>query len=943
MNETYQLHPFLRSVSFNNTAGDQVMFDEKGGFTTGLDIINWITFPNKSFLRVKVGKMDPQSPLGYFLSLQLQLLLLLLLLLLPQTDCKIYPALCSMNDPLQVKYQYYQPGDLIIGGITSQLFSFAEGVEFKVHPTPKYDVEPVVMLKKYQHVLSLVFAVKEINEKHQILPNATLGVHVYDSHFDAQITYQNTLNLLFNQKRTVPNYNCYLQKTPVAVIGGLDSETSLHIATILGLYKIPQVTYCLYAPAVSDVTQRSSLYRIVPNEAHQYNGIVKLLLHFQWKWVGIMSMGDDKGEKFLQILEHRFSQNGICTAFIGRMPIQSNMLDVINFYDRFMNMTITLSKTTFNVCVISADAHMMLDLQVVLNLIESDVMMPINKVWVMTAHWDFSLEPFFGNLDMQVFHGTLSFATHSSDVYGFQNFLHIQNPRATGDGFIRVFWEQAFSCLFPDSAMDKEKKRSCTGEEKLESLHGPAFEMSMTSQSYSIYNAVYAVAHALHALHSSNNKHRVVVGRDHLESFKSQHFQLYPFLRSISFNNSAGDKVSLDEKGEFLAGFDIINWVTFPNKSFVKVKVGKMDPQQPAGGEFYINERLITWRSLFSQGVPLSLCNDYCHPGYSKQRKEGEPFCCYDCVPCPGGKISHRRDTDDCFKCPEDQYPNQERSRCLPKEFNFLSYIEPLGITLAVLALALSVTTALVLGIFIKHRNTPIVKANNRNLTYSLLISLLLCFLCSLLFIGQPQLVTCHLRQTAFGIIFSVAVSSVLAKTIMVVLVFMATKPGSKMRKWVGKNFANNVVLCCSFIQASICMVWLCCDPPFPNLDMNSLSEEIIVECNEGSANMFYYTLGYMGFLALVSFIVAFFARKLPDSFNEAKFITFSMLVFCSVWVSFVPTYLSTKGKYMVAVEIFSILASGAGILGFIFSPKCYIIVLRPELNNKGQLRRRND
>nr|XP_033781160.1 vomeronasal type-2 receptor 26-like [Geotrypetes seraphini] len=338
------------------------------------------------------------------------------------------------------------------------------------------------------------------------------------------------------------------------------------------------------------------------------------------------------------------------------------------------------------------------------------------------------------------------------------------------------------------------------------------------------------------------------------------------------------------------------------------------------------------------QDIPLSVCSEICVPGYRKIIDREKPVCCFDCVPCSEGEYSNTTDADDCKKCPEDQWPNEKKDGCLPRVIDFLSYDDPLGIALSTISFLLFSITAVLLGIFIKYRKTAVVKANNRNLSYILLISLMLSFLSTLLFIGQPGTVTCLLRQSAFGIIFTIAVSSVLAKTVIVVIAFSATKPNSRLRKWVGTRVSSYVVSLCTFGEVLICTIWLFISPPFPEYDTQSEKGKMIPQCNEGSAIAFYTVIGYMGFLALLSLIVAFLVRKVPDSFNEAQFITFSMLVYCSVWVSFIPVYLSTKGKYIAAVEIFAILTSSGGLLGCIFTPKCYIILLRPDLNTKDHL-----
>ncbi|XP_066486691.1 vomeronasal type-2 receptor 116-like [Tiliqua scincoides] len=593
------------------------------------------------------------------------------------------------------------------------------------------------------------------------------------------MTYRTTLDILFKSARFVPNYRCGVQNYVMGAIGGLDRDTSAYMEDILSVYKIPQFSYGSFVPAKNDKSDFPSFYRMVPNESLQYWGMVQLLLHFGWRWVGIITMDNEAGDNFLQVLEPMLSQMGFCSAFIARANNKVSNVKVNEFIEEVLNGLPVFMESTANVIVIYGEITSIIWLSDLLWVVERVIVpmmlpgykIPAGKVWVITAQIDFTSNTYYKMLDIQPFrdgkfHGALSFAIHSNEHQGFTEFLHDLDPlQAKGDGFIKIFWEQVFSCSFPKLDSSTKNREPCSGEEELETLPAPSFEMDMTGHSYSIYNAVHALAHALHLMYSSGPRHRNI---GYLGRLSMEPWQLHSRLLRISFNNSCGDEIRFNEHGELAGGFDITNLIT------LRTILSSDLPSELTSG-------------LLDRKVPqLSICNDHCHPGAHRERKEEQKFCCYGCASCVEGMIADQEDMDYCICCPEDQYSSKNQDQCIPKMPSFLSFQEPLGITLTALTLFFTAITALVLGIFIKQRDTPIVKANNCSLTYLLLVSLLFCFLCSLLFIGEPNKLTCLLRQTAFGTIFSMAIASVLAKTITVIVAFMATKPGNIFRKWMG-------------------------------------------------------------------------------------------------------------------------------------------------------------
>ncbi|KAK9405476.1 type-2 vomeronasal receptor [Crotalus adamanteus] len=814
-------------------------------------------------------------------------MLLFRLLLWDQGVWGLLNTKCSLTlqkDKVDPK-NHYRPGDLSIGGIISATQATFERLSFKNSPVTSVSV---ILGTQYWKMLSFLFAIQDINQNSHILPNITLGYNIYENYFTAEKTSDALLDLLSEGEANVPNYSCGRQRNTVAVLEGAETGLSIQISSMLGTYKIPQISYSFVSQILKDKIQFPFFYPMLPAEGFQYSGMVKLLLHFRWTLVGLIALDSDQGQKFMTTMTSMLIRNDICPVISQTISSTTSETFIdYHIYREWRQVNVFLYATEID--LIHSGIGILYQIY---NQIKESV---AGKVLMITVLWDLNF--FFSQqiYPFKLIDSIISFSLKKNQMTtygGFRQFYF----------FMSHFAETSFVCTHTEDAFSVKVWRRCREREKWLTVAQQTKVRILCLDNHFIYTTVWAVAWALHAAYLSRSKRTTMKGGKNVDTPKLKSWQLHPFLENSEFHNKSINGVYLEEKGDLTADLDIDIWLL---------------------------------QNRTRRPLPPSRCGESCHAGFMKVSQERKPICCYDCLPCAEGTISTTEDAEKCSKCPADQYPNNNRDHCIPKIKTFLSYQENLGIILTSIALFLSLVTCFVLGIFLKFQETPIVKANNRDLSYIILICLLLSFFTSFFFIGQPRRTTCLLRQTAFSIIFSAAISSVLAKTITVVLAFWATKPDNQAQRWLGKSLGNSIILLCSSFQVVLCSIWFGTFPPFLESDMHSQSGEIILQCNEGSVTMFYGALGYMGFLSTICFTVAFLARNLPGAFNEAKLITFSMLVFCSVWVSFVPTYLSTKGKYMVAVQVFSILVSNTGLLGFIFIPKCFIIFLRPDLNTK--------
>ncbi|XP_071783679.1 extracellular calcium-sensing receptor-like isoform X1 [Centroberyx gerrardi] len=749
----------------------------------------------------------------------------------------------------------------------------------------------------------MIFAIEEINSSEFLLPNVSIGYRIYDNCGSTLSSMRAAMALMNGEEWTVGK-TCSGQSAVHAIIGESESSSTIVLSRTTGPFNIPVISHSATCECLSSRKEYPSFFRTIASDLYQSRALAQLVKHFGWSWVGAINSDSDYGNNGMAIFLDAAQEEGVCVEYTEKFHRTEP--------EKLMKVVEVIRKSTARV-IVGFLAHVEMN-----NLLEQLSLHNITGLQFIGVEAWITADSLVTPTSFDVLGGSLGFAVQKANISSFADFV------------IKEFWETAFQCT-ETNRDNVTVKTPCKENLDLIELKDYNDDVAELRYSSNIYKAIYAVAHSLQSILKCSNSQ----GCD--KTVRVSPWQVVESLKQVNFTIKNGDQVWFDSTGAAVARYEVVNWQRGSDGSVQFKPVGYYDASLPPGQKFVLRTEAIMWPGGKTE-LPVSVCSESCPPGTRKVLQKGKPVCCYDCIPCAEGEISNTTDSNGCTKCPEEYWSSQNRDTCILKNVEFLSFAEVMGQVLVFFSLFGVLLTSLVATLFLVNKDTPLVRANNSELSFLLLFSLTLCFLCSLTFIGRPSEWSCMLRHTAFGITFVLCISCVLGKTIVVLMAFRATLPGSNVMKWFGPAQQRLSVLAFTLIQVLICILWLTINPPFPFKNMEHYKEKIILECALGSPIGFWAVLGYIGLLAMLCFILAFLARKLPDNFNEAKFITFSMLIFCAVWITFIPAYVSSPGKFTVAVEIFAILASSYGLLFCIFAPKCFIIVLKPELNTRKHL-----
>ncbi|KAM9856352.1 taste receptor type 1 member 1 [Aulostomus maculatus] len=757
------------------------------------------------------------------------------------------------------------------------------------------------------HLLQAMrFAVEEINNSsgpQSLLPGVKLGYQLYDI-CSVPASILATLDILEEQYHSSSTSgtdgDTELQhnssQTVMAVIGPDSSSKSFTPASLLGSYLIPQISYEASNERLSNKIFYPAFFRTIPSDKNQVAAMIQLLVRFNWTWIALLGSDNSYGLQGMQSLSQQAPQHGICIAYQGVIPsYTADKAEVMR------SMVEGILRTKVNTIVVfSSKSKLSGFFPFVVEMKVTD------KVWIGTEDW--------------------SVATLISEIAGIHTIgtvLGISVKYASIPGFQEFERKVVEASMQHSDTQEVVDGNACLQSTDLYSLAKNKFSLEKydITSSFNVYKAVYAVAHALHQS----------LGCDSglCQRRRVYPWQLLPPLKQVKFS-LGNTSVYFDMNGDPPTGYDIVTWLWRGTEWSLRV-VGSFSPDPIT---LRVDEEKIEWHTTgASRSVPPSVCSPPCPRGYRKLLT-GQHTCCFDCQACPAATYLNTSEPTECQPCLPEQWAPPSSEQCLNRAVLLLAWDAPLSIALLVfLASCLFITFSSAI-ILLLNLNTPVAKSAGGRTCLLMLAALTAAAMSSLCHFGQPSPLACILKQPLFIFSFSVCLACITVRSLQVICIFkFASKLPPAYDKWAKKHGPELTIFLVSVIILLISVLRVAFNPPQPSHDLNFYKDSIVLECSNTLSPGAGLELACVSLLSLLCFSFSYMGKDLPANYNEAKSVTFSLMVYMISWMSFFTVYLISRGPFTMAARVFATLFSVLAFLGGYFLPKIYIIVLRPQMN----------
>ncbi|KAG7502212.1 metabotropic glutamate receptor 5 [Solea senegalensis] len=821
------------------------------------------------------------------------------------------------------------PGDIIIGAL------------FSVHHQPPADKvherKCGAVREQYgiQRVEAMMHTLDRINNDPYILPNISLGCEIRDSCWHSAVALEQSIEFIRDSlvssdeaeewgggvswggggggggggatttmKCADPSATPMRGKKPiVGLIGPGSSSVAIQVQNLLQLFNIPQIAYSATSMDLSDKSLYKYFMRVVPSDAQQARAMVDIVKRYNWSYVSAIHTEGNYGESGMEAFKDMAAKEGICIAHSGK--IWSNAGE--HSFDRLLErLRAHLPKARVVACFCEG-------------MTVRNILMAMRRQGLVGEFLLIGSDGWADRYDVTDGYvreaaGGITIKLQSADVKWFDEYyLKLRPENNIRNPWFPEFWQHRFHCRLKGHPQENSKfNRTCSKRESLRQQYAQDTKMGF------VINAIYSMAYGLH-----NMQRALCPGYQGLcDAMRPiDGATLLDFLMKTNFTGVSGEGILFDENGDSPGRYEIMNFKKMGKDYYDYINVGSWDNRglKIDDDEIWPNK----------DTTIKSVCSEPCDKGQIKVIRKGEVSCCWTCTPCKENEFVFDEYT--CRACELGSWPTDDLTGCDPIPVEYLRWGDPEPIAAVVFACLGLMATFFVTAVFIRFRDTPVVKSSSRELCYIILAGICLGYLCTFTLIAKPHVIHCYLQRLGIGLSPAMSYSALVTKTNRIARILAGSKKKicTKKPRFMSACAQLIIAFLLILLQLGIIVALFLMEPPRVIHDYPSIRQVNLI-CNTTNLGVV-APLGYNGLLILSCTFYAFKTRNVPANFNEAKYIAFTMYTTCIIWLAFVPIYFGSN--YKIITMCFSVSLSATVALCCMFVPKVYIILAKPERN----------